>query len=551
MLDENQLNYIRSILIDLEAKDKATLELVGAFISKLELSEDAKYNLWVEWLSYSGAEANDTIYNHSKILATVTIDQIQEAVANKLRSTEASLADFEITKLNFTTPKAVAKQFVAMYNKPLRYVADLDKWLEWNGSHWDHVEEVFLSNVLANAVDRMFKKHELIDGYTVEDGLKAFARTYNKVSGLNEVLKTLKAQHEIEVVSKDLDNDSNVIGCINGAVDLRTGELVQTTFSQYLTMNTNVRFNPTAKCPVWIKTVNDIFYDDSEMVSFFKTLIGYSLLGNNKEHILCIPYGSGANGKSTVFNTLADIFGDYGRSTAFTTFTKSSDGSAHREDLVRLQGARFVYTSEPDAFGALKEGLIKTMTGGDVMTERTAYARKSVEIKPNWITFIPTNHKPIIRGVDEGIWRRMLFIPFKRNFRLEPDLLDLMLPEKLKLEHEGILNWIIEGAIEYQLNGLSIPEALEDDKKEYREELDTVGNWIAVACTTEATDSDINQNLWASFSKFVKDKGLDTDIKSSQKLSNNLASKGYARAKRNESGNRGFYGIKVKPSVTR
>ena len=542
------MNLIRSVLLDLEERDIRTLELVGSFLANLSIDEAAKYSLWSEWLSYTGTEPQDSIYDYSKSLAPVTLEDLEEAAAEataaSIMNTDDSLASFEISELNFTTPKAVAKQFIKMYNKPLKYVADLDIWLEWSSTHWQPVEEVFLVSVLSNAVDRIFKKHQKIDQYEDKD-LKAFSRIYNKVAGLKEVLRTLQAQNEIEVLSKNLDNEHNIIGCLNGAVDLTTGLLVASKPEQYLTKSTGLYYEPTATYEVWQKTINDIFLDDAEMISFFKVLIGYSILANPKEDLLVIPYGSGANGKSTVFNTLADVFGDYGKSTAFSTFTASATGSQHREDLVRLQGARFVYTSEPDAFGALKEGLIKTITGGDTLTCRTAYARKSVEIKPNWVTFIPTNHKPLIKGIDEGIWRRMLFIPFKRNFRLEPDLLDIHLSDKLAEERQGILNWIIEGALEYQANGLTIPEALNIDKEEYRTELDTVGAWLETACTLGENYRESNAILWASFQAFIKAKGYETDIKSSQKLSNNLSSRGFIRAKRDNTGIRGFTGLKV------
>ena len=545
-MNDNEINNIRATLLDLESKDDRTLELVGAFLAGLPLIESQKYNLWSEWVSYTTEDDLDNFYELSKSLPTVTLEDLIEAAAEateaSILDTDKSLQSFEITELNFTTPKAVAKQFITMYNKPLKYVADLDIWLEWFNGYWLPIEEVKLINVLANATDKMFKKHQKIDEYEAKE-LKAFSRTYNRVAGLKEVLKTVKAQNEVEVLSKDLDNNPNIIGCLNGAVELSTGHLVESYFDQYVTKSTGIRYNVMATYDVWQKTDNDVFLDDPEMVSFFKTLIGYSLLGNPKEDLLVIPYGSGANGKSTIFNTIADVFGDYGKSTAFSTFTASATGSQHREDLVRLQGSRFVYTSEPDAFGALKEGLIKTITGGDVLTVRTAYARKSVEISPRWVTFIPTNHKPMIRGADDGIWRRMLFIPFKRNFTLEPDLLDIHLSDKLAAEHEGILKWIIEGAIDYQQNGLVIPEQLIKDKNDYREESDIVKTWIESECILEGSDT--NQNLWLSFSKFVKDRGYDTDIKSSQKLSNNINGRGFERARFNK-GVRGFSGIKVK-----
>ena len=542
------MNNIRATLLDLEQKDTRTLELVGSFLANLDIDEAAKYSLWSEWLSYTGTAEQDTVYEYSKSLAPVTLEDLEEAAAEataaSIMNTDDSLASFEVSELNFTTPKAVAKQFIKMYNKPLKYVADLDIWLEWTGTHWQPVEEVFLMNVLSNATDRIFNRHEKIDQYETKD-LKAFSRTYNKVAGLKEVLRTLQAQAEIEVVSKELDNEPNIIGCLNGAVDLTTGLLVASKPEQYLTKSTGLYYDPTATCEVWQKTINDVFLDDAEMISFFKTLIGYSVLGHNKEHLFCFMIGSGANGKSTIVNALSDVFGDYGKSTQYSTLSVNSKGSQHREDLVRLQGARMVHTSEPNADSPINEGMVKDISGGDTVIARTAYARKSVEITPKWLTIVPTNHTPKIKSDDDGIWRRMLFVPFKRNFKLEPDLIDLDLPEKLSNEKEGILRWVVEGALDYQANGLVIPEALKNDKAEYRAELDLVGNWIAEKCSTGEGYRESNQNLWASFNAYVKAKGYETDIKSSQKLSNNINSKGFTRASRDNTGIRGFLGIKV------
>ena len=544
-MNENELNDLRAVLLDLESKDPRTLELVGAFISGLPVTENEKYNIWSEWVSYTTDEDLDNYYELSKSLATVTLEDLQEAAAEAVEAsitdTESSLQNFEITEFNFTTPKAVAKQFLSMYNKPLKYVADLDIWLEWSASHWLPVEEVYLTNVLANATDRIYKKHDKIDQYETKE-LKAFSRTYNRVAGLKEVLKTVKAQNDVEVLSKDLDNVSNIIGCLNGAVDLTTGHLIRSEYEHYLTKSTGLRYDADAKCDVWLKTVNDVFYDDAEMVSFFKTLMGYAILGHNKEHLFCFFIGSGANGKSTVVNALSSVLGDYSKSTAFSTLTVSSRGAQHREDLVRLQGALMVHTSEPNADGDLNEGMVKDISGADTITARTAYARKSVEITPRWLTIVPTNHIPKIKSNDEGIWRRMLFVPFERNFRLEPELIDLDLPEKLAAEKEGILRWVIEGALNYNENGLVIPEKIRKNKEDYRAELDIVASWISSRCI--ATGSDTNQNLWASFTSYIKAQGYETDIKSSQKLSNNLNTRGYERVRFNN-GIRGFNGIKV------
>ncbi len=153
-------------------------------------------------------------------------------------------------------------------------------------------------------------------------------------------------------------------------------------------------------------------------------MIGYIALGQPKESIILIPYGSGNNGKSTIFKSIALALGDYAKTANADTFLgdgRSNSGGA-REDILRLRGSRFVYSTEPDEGKELKEGLIKAMTGGEALPARGLYARHTVEVQPTWTVVMPTNHKPIIKGDDYGIWRRIMLVPFTRNYDDDPTI---------------------------------------------------------------------------------------------------------------------------------
>ena len=201
--------------------------------------------------------------------------------------------------------------------------------------------------------------------------------------------------------------------------------------------------------------------------------MGYALSGDVSEQCLFILWGTGANGKSTFLNVLQYLFGDYACSTMIETFMKKS--SEQSNDLARLKGARLVTTSEVEQGKPLSESLIKTVTGEDELTARFLYG-EYFSFKPTFKIFMATNHKPKIRGADNGIWRRIKMIPF--TVTIPPEQRDKKLTEKLIAENSGILNWLIKGYAMWRKEGLSEPDAIRNANEEYRMDMDSVGTFI-------------------------------------------------------------------------
>jgi putative DNA primase/helicase len=294
-----------------------------------------------------------------------------------------------------------------------------------------------------------------------------------------------------------------------------------------ITNSTGVEYNPKAKCPLFEKTVLDAFFGAQEMVEFFRRLMGYAILGNPKENLIVIPFGDGSNGKSTVLTTIFKALGDYAKMTPAETFLgegKSSAGGA-REDLLRLRGARFVYVGEPDENKELKEGLVKSMTGGESIIARGLYSRVSVEFIPTWTVVMPTNHKPIIKGGDHGIWRRLMMVPFTRNYDKDASVKkDPSRTEKLKNELQGVLAWLVQGALEYQQIGLNEPKQTKDAKDAYKDEMDLLGDWIRECCE-EGDFKETSQNLWVSWKQYAEARNELRYIPSSRSLGRRMASR--------------------------
>ena len=191
-----------------------------------------------------------------------------------------------------------------------------------------------------------------------------------------------------------------------------------------------------------------------------------------------ILYGTGANGKSTFLNVIQRILGDYAISTYAETFMKRNNDTA-TNDIARLRGARFVTTPETEQGKRLSEHLIKQATGNDSMTARFLYG-EYFNFVPTFKIFMASNHKPVIRGTDHGIWRRIKLIPFTTT--IPEEKMDRYLEQKLAEEKPGILNWLIEGVLKWQREGLRTPAVIINATDEYRGEMDVIGNFIRERC---------------------------------------------------------------------
>jgi P4 family phage/plasmid primase-like protien len=298
-----------------------------------------------------------------------------------------------------------------------------------------------------------------------------------------------------------------------------------------------VDYDMTADCPWFKQTVREAFFDDIEMVTFFKRLMGYCLMANPKHSYLVIPYGHGANGKSTIMNAISRVVGgDYAKTAAAETFASSegmarASGSGPREDLLRLRTARMLFISELDENAHLRENIVKSLTGDDTIVARGVLARASVEFKPRFVPIMSTNHRPIIKGSDNGIWRRILMIPFERNFKEDETLAeDVDRPAKIAMEARGILRWLVEGALEYQRVGLNVPVGIQEAREEYRNDMDLLREWIDTRCVFETDAVTSSSDMFISWQQYAQPKGLLRMIGTATALTRKLTGrKGFKR----------------------
>lgn len=445
-----------------------------------------------------------------------------------------------------------AERMLDHYGDGLMYVPEIDGWFMWTGIYWRRAAGVELEHLAKETIRALPDEAKSIES----DGERAeffkFCAISQRAVMVRNMVSLAQSDPRVVVGVADLDKLTHLLGVGNGVVDLTTGKLLPPDQAYRVTTITATEYDPAAACPLFEQTVADVFFGDADMIGFFQRLVGYSLLGRPDEDVLAIPYGSGSNGKSTVLGAIRDALGEHAKMASADTFLSSGaaggNAGAAREDVLRLRGARFVYVSEPDEGSELREGLIKSMTGGEPLPARGLYSKTTVEVAPTWVAFMPTNHRPIVKGDDHAIWRRLLPVPFTRNF--DQDLTLTKDPDraaKLAAEARGILTWCVRGALAYQKAGLQPPGAVRKARDDYKSDMDLLAEWMDECCEVGPSHVETNARLWASWEAFAKARGELRFIASAKSLGRRLQSKGMEVVK-DAAGirGRGHVGIRVR-----
>jgi P4 family phage/plasmid primase-like protien len=269
-------------------------------------------------------------------------------------------------------------------------------------------------------------------------------------------------------------------------------------------------------------------------------MAGYALTGITREHALFFAYGTGGNGKGVFLNTLTAILAGYAAVASMETFT-ASPGDRHPTDLAMLRGARLVTAQETEEGRRWAEARIKAMTGGDPITAR--FMRQDFfTFTPQFKLIIAGNHKPGLRNVDEAIRRRFHLIPFE--VRIPPEDRNPHLFEDLTTEWPGILQWAIDGCIEWQQSGLTPPDAVRAATDDYLESEDALALWLAECCDVGRYREAGSGELFASWKAWAA--AASEDVGSQRRFSQALETRGFSR-KRMTGGKIAFEGVRLTP----
>ena len=407
---------------------------------------------------------------------------LRSAPAFEIKFEEPEQVETRAAKYYKLTEQGNGQRLVDKMDGTLSYCPQIGRMVYVNG-HWQydelhHSERQFadLTNEMYDEGDDLVEKGTRTDNPLLVDRgtrLKAWSlRSQNSPTFPNSI----KAADQITSIPMEkLDTHPYFLNVKNGTVDLRTGQLKEHDPDDWITHRINIDYNPDAECQRFDLFLQEIFPDEPEMPSYVNRIAGYAATGEVRESCLICSVGIGANGKSILWGTIEHVLGDLAGSVPFSAFEKKSSG-ASTADLAYLRGKRLAMVQEGEANTLLAESTIKRATSGaDSISARHLY-KSTMKFYPEFLIIMATNSLPRIRGADEGIWRRIRLLRFKRFFQDWER--DPYLFETLKAESEGILRWIVEGAKEWYANGLCDPEAVKDSTRNYRSTADELAGFI-------------------------------------------------------------------------
>jgi putative DNA primase/helicase len=431
-----------------------------------------------------------------------------------------------LSKVPENTDLGRAMHFVGRFGQDIRHVHEWNRWLVFEDGRWNATSNG-AAHRLANGLCRERVANALsVQGKDERESALRDAMAWGSVRVVENMLEAARNDLRIIVRPKELDADPWIIGARNGTVDLRTGEVFEHSRERLVTKFVGADFDHWATCPRWEQFLEEILQHEAVRRFVWKAA-GYSLTGLTTEHHFMFLYGRGANGKSTFLEILCTALGDYaGRAGTRLLYTNDHNGTPD-DQIAELFGRRLMIGNETQEGARMNEGTIKDITGGDTLRGCRKYEH-GFSFKSTAKLWLAGNHKPAIRGTDDGIWRRVRLIPFTRQFG--PEDRDENLRGKLLEELPGILNWLVQGCLLWQREGLTAPEAVRAAVDEYRSEEDTLADFIEERTRQDAMGTIPHSNLFEAYRHWATENG-NRYLLSRKLLAKRLRERGWQSAR--------------------
>jgi putative DNA primase/helicase len=431
-----------------------------------------------------------------------------------------------------------AERMVCLHRENLRYVGVWGKWLVWDGARWqvDETERVLrCAQITARSV---YKEAAVEADPEKRAALVAHARRSESTPRVRAMIVQAAALPGMSVRPADLDRDPWLLNCPNGTLDLRQGTLHEHRREDLITKVTRATFDPDAKCSLW-ESFLDRVQPDKDVQTFLGRLSGYSLTGDVSEHVLPIHHGRGRNGKGVFTNTKLHVLGDYAQAIP-TDLLMQKRGETHPTEKTVLFGIRFAAASESEEGRSMNVALVKAFTGGDPISARRMredfwvfHATHKIELS--------TNHRPIIRETADAIWERVHLVPWA--VQIPKSERDKKLETKLKAEAAGILAWMVRHCVDWQQDGLAVPESVRAATASYREAEDLFAIFLTERAVLDAkaeAEATALQEAYKAWAEARNEKEL-----SHKALSSKLEERGFAKGRDSKTGRTVWSGLRL------
>lgn len=431
-----------------------------------------------------------------------------------------------------------AERFAAEHGNDLRYCHPWRAWMVWDARRWTRDETGEVYRRAKTTVTRLYEAALEADGVDRKD-LAAHAMKSDTRSRIAAMVELAQSEPRIPVLPDAFDADPWLLTVSNGTLDLRDGELREHRREDLLTKLVPVAYDASATCPLWEAFLDRVLAGDQELIAFVQRAVGYSLTGITREHCFFFLHGAGGNGKSTLLEVLRALFGELATHAEFATFLERKSDRGPR-DMARFCGARFVTAIEAGEGRRFDEAALKSITGGDTITACRVF-EQAFEFRPTFKIWLASNHLPVIRGTDRGMWRRLRLIPF--DVEIPESEFDKDLDRKLMAELPGILAWAVRGCLAWQRDGLGAPLRVVDATAEYRAAMDTFGDFLRERCTVHSGGAVKASDLYSVYKEWALLAGEKPLSKKAVGMK--LSERGFAKAKHGASNDMHYFGLSL------
>lgn len=428
-----------------------------------------------------------------------------------------------------------SERFVARYEGRALWVDPWDRWLFRCTGRWlkDTTRRV---RRLAKVIVRELQAEALeLEGEEQKAALRWAKRSESRAA-VDSMIDLARAF--LPAAPEDFDRDPSLLNFANGTLELRRGELRDHRAEDFITKLIDIDYDPAAGAPLWQEFLAQVFEGDEELTGYVRRVCGYCATGETRERVLFVLHGEGANGKSTLVETIRHVLGEYTTSVPKSALIEARGGPSIPNDLAKLAGNRLAVLQETGEGRRLDTALVKSITGRDTLTARFLHA-EFFDFAPTFKCWLVTNHLPRVPAHDQAIWDRLHLIPFQVRF--EPEDQDPELPAKLKDEAPGILRWIVDGAREWYEGGLRPPPAVKSATEGYRRDEDVVGRFLEERCELDPAARTGARGLYREYSEWAKETGQRA--LSERRFSHDVSRRGFEKRRSGGGGRREWFGI--------
>ena len=404
------------------------------------------------------------------------------------------------------------RRLVDTYKDVIRYTEGLG-WFHWNNGYWTPDTEELEVRELVKRIPALIASETAYyqDDPAKQGDIVKWAAQSKSIARIRSTIDTANSDPRIIVPVEHWDRDENLLGVMNGVINLKTGELLKNRPDLFITRRAPVGYIRGQKDVRWEQFLDFATGGDKEYQDWLQRAAGYSLTGSRKYDLMFLVYGPAGSGKNTFVEALVKCLGTKQYAWPLdSSILAQNDGRANSQDLyhwAELRGRRVVWVDELPDSERMKENSVKKLTGSSEISARSPGERPfSFESKAKlWVS---TNHRTII--TDDAMWRRIRPIPFINvPEKPDPDLKEYI------FDFEGglpaVLSWAVEGAIKLlgssARDGLGWCRVVSEAAEIYRKNEDRIGLFLSEETNENPDHSIAVKDLYGTYRIWSEERG--------------------------------------------